>query len=64
MMNSADEINMLIDKLTEVWGNVIIHCNGKDCTVSDIREIHAVTAPTLVEALQLAVASITKGSAQ
>ena len=60
-MSNADEINMLLEQLTAAWGNVVIHCNGKTCTVTEINLDRTVEAPTLLEALRLAAALVDEG---
>lgn len=52
-MTLYDEINLLMEKLTEAWGSVAIACESGTCSLGDGND-NTFTAPTLVAALRLA----------
>jgi len=58
LVNSVDEIDMIMEQLIAVWGHVFIDCNGKTCTVTEIGRDRVFEAPTLLEALRLAAKEI------
>lgn len=51
-MNLYQETVILLQKLTEAWGGVIIACDKDGCTVASIDKEY--TAATFIEALRLA----------
>lgn len=52
-MNTADEVNILMEQLATEWGSVVVVCDGKLCQViGGVGVIYQ--ASTLVEALRLA----------
>lgn len=54
-MNLYDEVNMMIQRLQEAWGTLVITCDGKRrCVVSDAMESVVYEAATLIEALRMA----------
>lgn len=52
-MTLYDEINLLMEKLTELWGSVAIACDKDGCVVSDGNG-EEFLASTLIEALRMA----------
>lgn len=57
-MTLYDEVNLLMEKLTDAWGSVAVACDSNQCVVSDGSEDCVFAAPTLIEALRLAENSI------
>lgn len=52
--SQADEINMLLEKLSAEWGSVVISCDQEGCSVSDPGGEESFDGKTLVEALRTA----------
>jgi hypothetical protein len=55
MMTLYDEINLLMERLSEEWGSVLITCDGGQCLVEDAAQGLKYEAETLIEALRQAV---------